>query len=280
MPSSAYQRILKKYAAQRMQLTRSGLRDVRSLLADASTEISGELERLSSRYGQDNVRVEQLRDLQERINDALDGFTRSYRGTVDATRDDLGTLATHRLRDLTEEVTGTIPASDLLIKAKLGAFEKLATRTRFKDGLLLSDRIWRTTDTAKRDIGAILSRDVLLGYHPTRIARDLRGYVNAKHRGNLRYVTERLARTEHTAAFAETSKATIRAINRDPRLSVTFAMRFNVSAGHTKDICDDYLTKGDIEPDIYSTRSFPTIPLHPHCECYDTPVPTLRGKVL
>lgn len=280
MRESEYQRILRKYSGQKMRLNREGMREVRALLRDAARSIGAELDAMSSIYGQDNVRVEQLRDLNRRIENAIDEFTRSYRVSVDATRDGLGDSAMHRIRDLTAEASGVTPASDILIRAKLGAFEKLATRTRFKDGLLLSDRIWRVGDDAKRKIGSILAQDVLKGYHPTRIARDLRGYVAAPARGNLRYVTQRLARTEHTAAFATTSRETIRAINRDKEIPIKFGMRFNVSAGHTSDTCDDHLSRGDIEPDIYSTGSFPTIPIHPHCECYDTPVPLLNGKPL
>lgn len=281
MPSRAYQRILRKYRSEKVRISRSGMNEIRAILRTAAEETTSEIERLSSRYGQDNVRIEQLRDLQRRIDQALDEMNNSYRATVATTRDRLGDSAVDRTSDLVAEVTGTPPPRDILVRAKLGAFEKLATRTRFADGLLLSERIWRVTDDAKRKMGAILSRDVLLGYHPTKIARDLRGFVVGEGRGNLRYVTERLARTEHTAAFAETSRATLRAMNRDREIGVKFGMRFNISPGHPEtDICDEYTTKGDIEPDIYSVGAYPNVPLHPHCECYDTPVPLLNGKPL
>lgn len=281
MRKGEYQRIIRRYAAQKMNLSREGINGLRRLLRTAANEATEEIERLSSRYGQDNVRVEQLRDLRDRMEGAIDEFTHAYRTQVDVTRNALGDTAMQRTRDLATEASGTVPASDILVRAKLGAFEKLATRTRFKDGLLLSERIWRVGDDAKRKMGAILSRDVLLGYHPTKIARDLRGFVTAPARGNLRYVTQRLARTEHAATFAEVSRSTLRAVNKDKAIGVQFAMRFNVSPGHPmQDVCDDALSKGDIEPDIYSVGAFPTIPLHPHCECYDTPVPILNGKPL
>ena len=281
MPSSAFQRILRRYMTQRIALTREGIAQVRTMLRDTATTVASDIESLSARYGQSNVRVEQLRDLKGRIDQAIDDFTHLYRTNVNLTNDALGNSAMNRTGEIVKEVTGIPPEHSILLRAKLAAFDFLATRTRFKDGLLLSERIWRIGDTAKRDIGAILSKDVLAGYHPTQIARDLRGYVVGDARNNMRYVTERLARTEHTAAFAATSRSTFRAVNKDASIPVTFAMKFNVSPGHVFDeLCDACLLGGNLAPDIYSVAQFPIIPLHPHCMCYDTPVPILNGKLL
>lgn len=156
------------------------------------------------------------------------------------------------------------------------------TRT-YSDGLHLSDRIWRTARKSRDAMRAIVTAGV--GEDAATVARALEGYVKygakrtaASYLGmmarmgsrvpaNLDYNALRLARTELTAAYSESTIASAKAC---PTIK---QVRWVLSGSHPRtDICDTYAS-GGIGNGIYPANECPLSPAHPNCLCTIQPMP-------
>lgn len=165
-----------------------------------------------------------------------------------------------------------------------------------KDGLKLSERIWKHA----KDLSRQLQKQILLSVQtgmsarrladqilqtaeqqiaipkylqkqmasadPERIARQIEKYIRKKQR----YNAMRVARTEiqrmWRADYVQLAK----------QLPFVKGIKWNLSASHPKvDICDEYATADvGLGPGVYPPEAVPNMghPAHPNCICYLTAV--------
>lgn len=165
------------------------------------------------------------------------------------------------------------------------AVEAIWSRTQ--DGLYLSDRIWLKSKKYRQNMTDIIQAAVAEGQDCAKTARALEQYVlkgkktlaseypNMMARmgnrvpGNVSYEALRLARTEMTAAYGE---STLSAAKVSPSCS---AVKYILSASHPKpDVCDDITgtDKHGLGIGVYPKDEAPLYPFHPCCLCIVTTV--------
>lgn len=152
-----------------------------------------------------------------------------------------------------------------------------------KDGLYLSDRIWNTSEEARKAMRSIVQAGV--GEDAVHVARALETYVkqgktatcllypNMMQRmegrvpENLDYNALRLARTELSSAYGA---ATIGAAQASPAIG---KVKWVLSSSHPKtDICNAYASGGKGHG-VYDAGKCPPYPAHPNCLCTLQPMP-------
>ncbi len=167
-------------------------------------------------------------------------------------------------------------------KRELKVFENLWQFERH--GRTLSARIWDVSESAVKEIKAILEAGV--GQDAVQVARALTAYVkedaktwaknypNMQARmagrvpGNVNYEALRLARTELTTAYRDSAVA---ACINNPMVR---AIRWMLSGAHPmQDICDDYAVRDyyGLGPGMYPPGDYPDL-AHPNDLCFPAPV--------
>lgn len=145
------------------------------------------------------------------------------------------------------------------------------------NGYQLSDRIWNTADSTRRQLDAFLSDSIAKGRSALAMAKDLDTFLQpgrslvrtkAAYGTDASYDSMRLARTEIARAHAQAAEMSA-AMN-----PFVQALQWNLSGSHPKpDICDDNAANGP-----YELGNTPTMPAHPHCLCYWTYVMVEDGR--
>ena len=190
-------------------------------------------------------------------------------------------------QDVTTDILGRV---GMAAEPSIRAFEFCRQRAvaaayarTYKDGLHLSDRIWKTAESSRDAMRAIVTAGI--GEDAVKVARALETYVKQgaavtaahfpgmmKRMGsrvpeNIDYNALRLARTELTAAYGE---ATIGAAKASPAIK---KVRWVLSNTHPRtDICDAYASGGDGHG-VYDAKDCPLSPAHPNCLCTIQPAP-------
>jgi len=154
----------------------------------------------------------------------------------------------------------------------------------YRDGLTISDRIWKTSQEARDNMKAIVQAGV--GEDAVKVARALETYVQqgkavtaakfpnmmarmgSRVPANIDYNALRLARTELTAAYSQgtigAAKASIAVKN----------VKWVLSNTHPRtDICDQYSKGGKNGDGVYAAGDCPISPAHPNCLCTIQPAP-------
>lgn len=161
----------------------------------------------------------------------------------------------------------------------------------YKDGLTISNRIWRISQETRDSMKAIVQ--VGVGEDAVKVARALETYVNqgaavtsakfpnmmrrmgSRIPQNIDYNALRLARTELTAAYGE---ATIASAKASPAIK---KVRWVLSNTHPRtDICDQYAHGGENGDGIYNAGDCPISPAHPNCLCTIQPAPEDIGSLV
>ena len=154
----------------------------------------------------------------------------------------------------------------------------------YRDGLTISDRIWRISQEARDSMKAIVQ--VGVGEDAVKVARALETYVNqgaavtaakfpkmmsrmgGRVPANIDYNALRLARTELTAAYGQ---GTIAAAKASPAIKT---VKWVLSNTHPRtDICDQYARGGKNGDGVYAAGDCPISPAHPNCLCTIQPAP-------
>ena len=154
---------------------------------------------------------------------------------------------------------------------------------RTQNGMMLSDRIWKTGQNARSAIQNIIQSAVASGQDAVTTAKALEQYVKkgartlAQHypammehmRGrvpkNLSYEALRLARTETTAAFGQ---GQIRTAQVTPGVK---GIKYCLSSAHRiVDICDELARNNEagLGPGVYAVDDPPPYPAHPNTMSY------------
>ncbi len=184
------------------------------------------------------------------------------------------------------EIGLSLPQIELAYQhVNTAAVEALWARTH--KGLMLSDKIWKQSQSARDTMRDIILDGTTRGMDAVRVARDLENYVKLGKRTlakdypnmmermgegripqDLCYEALRLARTEMTNAFREGTHATGKVT---PGYS---GIRWLLSSMHpVEDVCDDYAEADlyGLGPGGYPAGQEPTTP-HPNCLCQSAPI--------
>lgn len=135
--------------------------------------------------------------------------------------------------------------------------------------MTLSDRVYRNRAMSRGYVDRAINNGLLLGKSVKEIADDVYKYISPTAPGGAAYSAHRLARTEVTNAYHESSKARYR---QTPWIE---QVQWNVSGSHPRpDVCDEYAE--DVrgpgwDAGVYKVNEVPEKP-HPQCLCYITPV--------
>lgn len=159
---------------------------------------------------------------------------------------------------------------NLVTGVKKSIFNKVSP----KDGLTLSDRVWKVTDDNVYQLKKIITSDILQGRSAGGISRDIRGYLRQPEtlRGEAKDLLQpgqgvyksayknalRVARTESADAYASAQTKIAQQFG--------YKVQVNLSKSHPEeDICDDY------DGEIFDPNENP-LPIHPNCLCFYTTV--------
>lgn len=145
-------------------------------------------------------------------------------------------------------------------------FDDLASR--IANDIDLSKSVYRGQAFTTGKIDDIVNQGILLGKSAREIATDVKGFINPKTPGGVRYAAHRLGRTELNNAYHETSR---RSYDEAPFVE---AVRWIISGSHPRpDTCDEYAQDDParLGQGVYKTNDVPDKP-HPNCFCYIIPV--------
>jgi len=209
------------------------------------------------------LRKEQLQAMKSRIEQDLDIFEEQYSYMANSGIKGEVSLILERNGEIFVEAEGTKKLVDLLS-------DKVITQVldyKEKDGLILSDRIWRITQEAKADITNRISQGILLGESHAKVAKDLKQYIIGD--GGLKYKSERLAMTEMAKAYQRANDQSVQMMRENSEFM--WYEKWELSPAHPKpDVCD-ILASQNLEgegPGIYEHSPN----RHPGCYCYIYPV--------
>jgi len=157
------------------------------------------------------------------------------------------------------------------------------TRTG-KDGLKLSDRIWKTNAQWRQATQQVVQTAVIAGQPPVQVARQIEQYlqpgVNVPYKAatakrlkvpkDTSMPAMRVARTEMQNSFHEGT------ISSHSSMPSYLGIRWHIASalGHETDICDTYAAQG-----FFPKGTEPLKP-HPHCFCTAVPVHKDADEVL
>lgn len=242
-------------------LRRETLAEIIDLLTGVNDDLAIAIVQAADHTG--TLRKEQLQAMKGRIEQDLDIFEEQYRNISNAGIKGEVALIIERNGEIFVEVEGTQKLIGLLS-------DNIITQIldyKEKDGLILSDRIWRLTQEAKADITNRISQGILLGESHAKVAKDLRQYIIGD--GGLRYKSERLAMTEMAKAYQRANDQSVEMMRQ--KSEFMWFEKWELSPAHPKpDVCDILATQ-NIEgegPGIY--KHSPN--RHPGCYCYIYPV--------
>lgn len=141
----------------------------------------------------------------------------------------------------------------------------IAANVRYKDGLQLSDRLWRNTKADRLAVQEIIVKGVNDGDGVDAVARKVRKFLVAEDSGSL-YKAHRLAWNEmrqlHLASDMVFSRAN------DIRFGTKTLYRWELSSAHRKqDVCDVLASyNSGYGRGVYEVQNMPAY-AHPHCKC-------------
>lgn len=262
---------------------------IRQIYVDAAANVSRDLARLAP--GASDLTRNHLRALEKSLTREAESIRRALEGLL---RSDLQQAAGIGGRPLQMHMTSCLQTAGLpldMVRVQRGfgdvntaAVEAIWARTR--NGMKLSDRIWKTSDNARDNMRSIILDGVARGRDSAKVARDLERYVKqgaATMAGDypgmmarigkrvpkdLCYEAFRLARSEMSMAFMEGTYAAGRV---NPAYK---GVRWQLSSSHPlPDVCDD-LASADLYglgPGGYPAGDEPPYP-HANCLCYTSPI--------
>lgn len=260
MNNRQYNQIVHNSRRKELTLNKERLSDTISLLRAVSSDIEAEAAKLSDDDGK--LRKEQLREMKSRIDEDLDVFQDQFDAIVKTGISDMASVIIERNGEIFLEVEGTKKLIDIL----QDKIVMQAITLPEKDGLILSDRVWRTSQEAKMDIIRRLQQGMLLGESHAKVARDIKQYIES---GPLRYKSERLVTTEMAKAYQRANAASVEVMRQNSQYM--WFEKWELSPRHPRpDVCD-ILASQDLDGEgagVY--KQSPN--RHPGCLCYIYPV--------
>ncbi len=260
-----YNEIIKRSRREELLLKKSSIVDVLGLLNALSDSLTSAINNAAI---DGTLRKDQLQQMKYRVEQDLNTFDEAYRRIVTTSTNSGAQLILNRNGDLMMEVEGTRTVIDTIQDKVLAEVFNVAGR----DGLILSDRIWRITQEAKRDITNRVVQGMLLGESHTRVARDIRQFV--KGTGGLKYKSERLVLTEFARAYKVANEMSVEVMRESSEFM--WYEKWELSPAHKSvDVCDVLAAANPVGegPGVY--KQAPN--RHPGCYCYIFPVYRQKG---
>ena len=255
--ASGFSKIVKRHRRRQLTWTRSSVRRIDKLLKRSAAETA---ERLKVVVGTDSLQEKYLSALLSDLNRVIDNLSNDYRSMLPLFLVGVAQIAADREADTAQLVLEDIALQVALdgLKAEItksvtigGVGEVSVTFGRvaeeavnaiaervFKDGLNLSDRLWRLDAKTRRDIEDKVIQAVTEQKSARKLEKELRQYLTDKGLGNARYNATRLAQTEINHAHRE---ATIRSATDGSGMlkSHLRAISWRLSISHPRaDVCD------------------------------------------
>jgi hypothetical protein len=260
MTNQEYNKILHHSRRRELTLKTTTLNNIIALLSSVSNDLENAIARAADQNG--TLRKEQLQQVKARIDEDLDIFQDQYQKVAHAGIVEEVNLIIERNGEIFIEAEGTRKLIDLL-------HDKVLTQVleyKEKDGLILSDRIWKMSVEAKSDITNRLTQGILLGESHVKVAKDIRQYIVGN--GGLRYKSERLAMTEMAKAYKKANEQSVQMMRENSQFM--WYEKWELSPAHKEpDVCDLLATQDEGEGQgIY--QNAPN--RHPGCYCYIYPV--------
>lgn len=234
-------------------------------MAKLSDDLTGQIAKFSDEEGK--LRQNQLKSMKIRVDKDLDLFNDELTNIIATGDSQMTNLILDRNGTLYREADGTKKAVKELRNSVLFA----SARFKEKDGLILSDRLWRISEEAKLDIASKLQVGIIKGDSHAKIARDIKQYVQ---RGNLRFVSERLVKTEMAKAYKIANEESVKLMQKQSEFM--WFEKWELSPRHPRpDVCD-LLASQDTGngPGVYKTAPR----RHPGCLCLIYPVWRPKGR--
>jgi len=234
-------------------------------LSKLSNDLTTQIGKFSNDEGK--IRQNQLKAMKKRVDTDLDIFNDELTKIVATGDSQMTNTILDRNGSLYMEADGTKKSVVALRKSVLFT---AATLTE-KDGLVLSDRLWRISEEAKLDIAKKLQVGIISGESHTKIARDIKQYVQ---RGNLRFVSERLVKTEMAKAYKIANEESVKLMQAQSEFM--WFEKWELSPRHPRpDVCDLQASQDNGNgPGVYKTAPR----RHPGCLCLIYPVWRPKGK--
>jgi hypothetical protein len=285
--ASDFERAVKRARRNQLVLTNRASQRLDRILKAAGQDAA---ERLKKHIGDGSIEERYLAALTSDLARLIDGFMSDYSRLLTISLYGAAQGAADGQADVAQMVLDQI-ALDTFLQGMLPTMEKSVTinalgtigvsfghvaenavemifRRVYKDGLNLSDRLWRLDSRIRRDIENTLIAGVAGQKSAKDLSRELMKYLTNPGADNAYYNAQRLARTEINHAHRE---GHIRSVtDRDGKLKdFVSAVGYRLSISHPEpDICDvwasqdiDGLGAGNYLPD--------NVPVdHPHGLCF------------
>ncbi|EZH67905.1 hypothetical protein DH09_08255 [Bacillaceae bacterium JMAK1] len=255
--------------------------EIRTLYQQASQQITRQLRDLENR-GYTQLSLQHL----EALEDQLSIETRILNEQLTSKLDEYLELGVKAGTYTSEKVTvEALKGANIRIQSYQNSVLRVnhdavqAMWGRSINGLNLSDRIWKTSNTTRDHLSRIMREAMTVGQSPLKTAELLQEYikdgsatVSGKYPDlmkrvnppkDLAYEALRLARTETTAAYGE---GVIASAKTTPMVK---GVQWLLSPSHPiYDVCDELAAKDTgLGPGIYEVDEVPVFPPHPNCLC-------------
>lgn len=250
-------------------------REMLYILRRSAANIDQELVRLAQSQGVGAiVRRAQLRETQRSIQRELVRLWTLLGSQVEADRVKAAIAAVDVMAEYDEVLLRAVPRADVnaLRRAARATAERgvasVESRALGLSKRPLSARVYRSRVTISGQLDRLIDNALARGASPAELAREVRGFVNPRTPGGVRYAAMRLARTEINNAFHATS------VRHAQTLPWITDMKWNLSGSHkVPDECNEYAESvhydsGDVGH--FKKAEVPGKP-HPQCLCYVTP---------
>lgn len=257
---------------EELALYRHALQGIDRLSDSLVDDLTMPIYQLGNR-GIETLTRELVKELTPRQDRAIEEYMQQYDQELDSQQQASLHLAQQHKQDFAKTV---LPLGIPLAVMKLAydeSYQFIRHGLKTKDGLTITQRLYRHERQFRHAAETILHDAVIEQSTLSQIARNLKNFVIQKGTASVKWVMNRLSLSELKASYAVSSSMTMKEMNK-AGFPGTFYKQFNLSVGHPmRDECDDYLSAGNASQygdNVYTVSSFPRLPLHPHCQCYDT----------
>jgi hypothetical protein len=205
---------------------------------------------------------------------AIENYMDRYDRELDAQQQASIHLAQQHKQDFVKTAFGLGIPLALLQKSFQNSYRFIRTGLKTKDGLTLTQRLYKRETQFTRQASNLLSDAVVEGSKLTQLAKNLKDFVVQKGTASVQYVMNRLSVSELKASYAHTGIITMKDLEKSGTYPGTFYKVYNLSPAHeVEDECDEHFADGNVSQygeNVYTVDSFPTLPIHPHCVLPDT----------
>lgn len=247
------------------------INEIIAALQDASADAQRRINKLETKNGIGSiVRRAQLALVKRELRAAQDSLWKSVNTGVRRASPLVANAAAEAERVLQAILFQSVGRGEpeaLVLSQRAYAQRTMRTfLSRGKNGIGLSQRVYRTRQLAQGFVDRQINRVVLQGGGWQELARSVRPLIDPNTPGGVSYAAKRLARTELNNAFHTTQRDLA---EQNP---FVLGVRWNLSRSHpTEDKCDEYArghSKGK-PAGIYLPGECPDKP-HPQCLCFTT----------